>query len=46
MARIFTLAAEKTMRAKRNGFIGFILIILINDMMAAAAAIYIYILGG
>ncbi|NTJ63803.1 hypothetical protein G6M50_36740 [Agrobacterium rhizogenes] len=46
MARIFTHAAEKARQAKRNGFVGFLLIILINDLMAAAAAVYVFYLRG
>jgi hypothetical protein len=46
MARIFTHAADRVRAAKRNGFISLFLIILINDLMAAAAAVYVFGFGG
>lgn len=46
MARIFTHTTEKARRAKCNGFVGFLLIIFINDLMAAAAAIFVFYLRG
>lgn len=38
----FTPAIGKVQQAKRNGFAGIFLIIIINDLLAAAAAIYVY----
>lgn len=38
----FTPAIGKVQQAKRNGFAGLFLIILINDVLAIAATIYVY----
>ena len=38
----FTPAIGKVQQAKRNGFAGLFLIILINDLLAIAATIYVY----
>ena len=38
----FTPAISKVQAAKRNGFAGIFLIILINDLLAAAAAFYVF----
>lgn len=46
MARVFILAGDRLQRAKRNGFVGIFLIILINDLLAAAAAAYVFGFGG
>ncbi len=38
----FTPAIDKVQQAKRNGFAGIFLIILVNDLLAAAAALYVF----
>lgn len=38
----FTPAIGKVQQAKRNGFAGLFLIILINDLLAAAAVFYVF----
>ncbi len=38
----FTPAISKVQHVKRNGFVGLFLIILINDLLAAAAAFYVF----
>ena len=46
MARVFIPAGDRLQQAKRNGFVGIFLIILINDLLAAAAAAYVFGFGG
>lgn len=38
----FTPAIGRVQQAKRNGFVGIFLIILINDLLAAGAAFYVF----
>lgn len=38
----FTPAIGKVQKAKRNGFAGIFLIILVNDLLAAVAAFYVF----
>ncbi|MDK4704304.1 hypothetical protein PH562_18775 [Rhizobium sp. CNPSo 4062] len=38
----FTPAIGNVRHAKQNGFVGLFLIILINDLLAAAAAFYVF----
>lgn len=42
----FTPAIDRMHQAKRNGFVGLFLIILVNDLLAAAAVFYVFGLGG
>lgn len=42
----FTPAIDRLRQAKRNGFAGIFLIVLINDLLAAAAVLFVYGLGG
>ncbi|MDJ1632703.1 hypothetical protein [Rhizobium rhizogenes] len=46
MARVLTMAGGKLLQAKRNGFVALFLIILINDLLAAAAVAYVFGFGG
>jgi len=38
----FTPAIGRLQQAKRNGFAGIFLVLLINDLLAAAAALYVF----
>ena len=38
----FTPAIDRVQAAKRNGFVGIFLIIVLNDLLAASAVFYVF----